>query len=364
MKLKICFIGLDSYSLFNPACKRAFGGAEMQLVLLAKTLAKLPDMEVHFVVEDCGQKPTEHIDGVLVHKRWHSFGFPFLRLMKRIGADIYICRSAGAYAGKWALFAKILRKKFIYMAAHDIDCDGTFEKRASFSEALFYRLGLRLADGIVAQNTDQKNHLNRRGLKKITIIKKGLEPPAPNSHVKKRTDVLWVGRCEPWKKPELFIDLAHRFPHERFVMICQPARNQDSFFKTISSKARDAANLRFFEGLAHDRVESFFQKAKIFVLTSLHEGDLPMVALEALKYEVPVLSLSVNPDDCFTRYGFGLYANGNKRTLEDDLKRLLNNPHLYKQCQKAGRDYFNDFCDLARVSRQLLECFKQLITNE
>jgi glycosyltransferase involved in cell wall biosynthesis len=284
--------------------------------------------------------------------------------MKRIGADIYICRSAGAYVGKWALFAKVLRKKFIYMAAHDIDCDGTFEKRASFSDALSYRLGLRLADGIVAQNTDQKNYLTQRGLKKIAIIKKGLELSAPNSPVKKRTDVLWVGRCEPWKRPELFIELAHRLPHERFVMICQPARNQDPFFKIISSKAQGAVNLRFFEGLAHDQVESFFQKAKVFVLTSLHEGDLPMVALEALKYEVPVLSLSVNPDDCFTRYGFGLYANGNKRTLEYDLKRLLNDPHLYKQCQKAGRVYFNDFCDLTRVSRQLLECFKQLITNE
>jgi glycosyltransferase involved in cell wall biosynthesis len=67
--LRICITSLYSYPLFNPACISPFGGSETRISLIAKELAKYPDLEVNLIVYDHGQPLTEKRDGVILH-RW------------------------------------------------------------------------------------------------------------------------------------------------------------------------------------------------------------------------------------------------------------------------------------------------------
>jgi glycosyltransferase involved in cell wall biosynthesis len=67
--LKVCFVCLYGYPLFNPACKGPFGGSEVRVSILAKELARSPDIEVSLVVFDYGQPRTEIREGVRILSR-------------------------------------------------------------------------------------------------------------------------------------------------------------------------------------------------------------------------------------------------------------------------------------------------------
>ncbi|MBZ5497075.1 MAG: glycosyltransferase family 4 protein [Acidobacteriia bacterium] len=63
-KLKVCVLSLYSYPLFNPSCISPFGGSEVRISLIARELAKYPDLEVKLVVFDHGQPGSEVRHGV------------------------------------------------------------------------------------------------------------------------------------------------------------------------------------------------------------------------------------------------------------------------------------------------------------
>ena len=66
--IRVCFVALEAYPLFNPTVEAVFGGAEVDLYYLATELAKDKDFEVSFVVGDYGQEPMEIREGITLIK--------------------------------------------------------------------------------------------------------------------------------------------------------------------------------------------------------------------------------------------------------------------------------------------------------
>ncbi len=58
-KNRVCFVSLKAYPLFNPDISSVFGGAEVDLYMLATELANDERFEVSFIVGDYGQPPLE-----------------------------------------------------------------------------------------------------------------------------------------------------------------------------------------------------------------------------------------------------------------------------------------------------------------
>ena len=69
--MKICFVCLHAYPLFNPSFKHIFGGAEMRCWMLAKALSCLPEYQVSFVVLDHKQEAVETYGNVRLHAHSH-----------------------------------------------------------------------------------------------------------------------------------------------------------------------------------------------------------------------------------------------------------------------------------------------------
>src|SRR3989344_529958 len=358
--LKICIISLDASPLFGFHEGKSFGGAEVELYLLGKYLAKRDDFKISFIVDDLGGASGPILrENITLHELLHSFCLPFLRLMRKINADIYVSSSSGKMVGKWALFAKLLGKKFAYLVASDIDCDGGIEKRMSFVDSLWYRLGLKLSDVIVAQNTHQRNLLDQRGYCRVVVVKKGLDGETGEIREDGREYLLWVGRCTESKRPEIFLDLARKFTQEKFLMVCPPSGESAEFFEKIHTEATTPPNLKFSAGEKYADMENVYKKAKLFVLTSDFEGDLPLVVLESFKYGVPVLSLTINPDGCFDDNRLGLFAGGDVKILEQQIKLLLADRALYLKYQNAGRKYFDDFYNMESIVLTFATLFRE-----
>ncbi len=150
-----------------------------------------------------------------------------------------------------------------------------------------YRLGLRLADRVIVQHDHQKQRL-LDNFGKVGIVRPcALEASAVMPAGERRT-ILWVGRCERIKQPEMFIALAQAFPRESFVMVCPPAASGPDYFESIRNQALKLQNMTFVEHVPFPEIGAYFGAARLFVNTAVQEG-FPNTFVQAWMQGTPVV---------------------------------------------------------------------------
>ena len=356
-RIKVCFVSPKAYPLFNPAVKSVFGGAEVDLYMLATELAKDDGFEVSCVAADYGQGQIETVENVTVIKSL-DFGqnavagaVKIWRAMKKADADIYVIKTASPGVPLVALFCKLHKKVFVYRTAHQRECDGTYVKEHFFGGRAFAR-SLRSAKIVFAQNEDDSQKLkDTLGVDSIVI---------PNGHriediteARKET-VLWVGRSADFKKPKLFLDLARRLSDEKFVMICQRATG-DNNYQELAANAKQIENLTFIEQVPFGEIDLYFRDAKVLVNTSDSEG-FANTFIQAAKYATAILSLNVNPDNFLEKYNCGICAKGDVGQMEESLMTMLEEDR-YIDMGANGRKYVEECHDIAEIVQRYKDLF-------
>jgi glycosyltransferase involved in cell wall biosynthesis len=203
---------------------------------------------------------------------------------------------------------------------------------------------LRSADVVVAQHAGQQRLLTGRGIPS-EIIHSSLDLSRTKPAVERSIDCLWVARCEPWKRPELLIELARSLPNRNVVMICPPSKDQEQLFEQISSKARKLANLTFIERVSFAESQKYFERAKVFIGTSQAEG-FPNTYVQACAAGTPIVAYEVDPEEFIEHNRAGLVARGNFRSLTQAVESLLTDPDEWKQCSENARAYADRTHDL------------------
>ena len=323
--IKICFISLRSYPLFIKRSTEYFGGAEVQMSLIVKELAKSRQFKVSLITRDYGQKKVVLRNKVKI-KKTKINPFDFFKVLKTINADVYVERIANIKVFLVGLFCKMFKKKFVYMVAHDDDV----------SNKWLYYFGLKYADLVVAQTKKQSLKL-KQNFKIKSIVMLSMIGLSSSKRAEKRKYVLWVGRADDWKRPLVFIDLAKKNPKQKFVMICRIGNNQ-KLLKLVKDFAQKQINLKFYPVVPISKIFEFFHQAKVFINTSLAEG-FPNTFLQAGMAKTPILSLSVNPDNFINQFNCGYSAKNSQETLEADLNKLINRPKLAKNLGKNNYDF-------------------------
>jgi glycosyltransferase involved in cell wall biosynthesis len=350
---KVCFISIKAYPLFNREYSAVYGGAEVQMYQLAKKMAEDESFKVSFVVGDLGQPEEELFGNVRVVKSMkleRRFGLlsgileqlKIWLVLKKSDADVYIQRASGVQTFIMAFFCRLHGKKFIYMVANLPDVDGSFRKNNCFIGWL-YETGLKMADVVIAQNKDQQEFLKENFKKESVLVKNSfyLEKRRETA----RTKILWIASSRSQKQPEIFLKLAEEFPKEKFVMI-MPKNDMDLWNK-IYSKTKLIDNLEFIEKVPFDRISRYFTRAKIFVNTSSYEG-FPNTFIQATIFGVPILSLSVNPDNFINEYGCGYFSRGNFEKMKVQTEKLIKNEELRENFSKNALSYVKKEHDIER----------------
>lgn len=201
------------------------------------------------------------------------------------------------------------------MFAHDVEVKGIYQ--TSRKKCFLFKSLLKNSGLIVTQNTYQQNTLFER-YKKETLLMPNGYPVLDAPQIEEKRGVLWVSRCDPWKKPEIFLDLAQKNPDLSFTMICPPASDKN-YFNEIKRKAEEVKNLIFLDFVSFYEIDSCFHRAAVFVNTSENEG-FPNTFLQAAAAGTPILSLNVDPDGFIERNGYGVVCNGEKENLGEQLK--------------------------------------------
>lgn len=369
--MKICFFSLSAYPLFKPGHQATFGGSELQLSIVAEYLAS--NHKISFIVADFGQSDTEIIQGYTFKKSIRLGGYlsPWFRVkslciliksLYRVKADIFITSAAGPEVGVMALFCKVSRKKLIYRTASSIDCNGEYIRKNGFRGKLF-KFGLKHADVIVAQSQENTVLLKKHHDIAAVLIKNAFAIRGANAiRRRERSNILWVGRMEPNKRPELYLKLAKQFPREQFVMIAPKQKHLAEYFDEVFNDTRNVKNVQFNERVPFDKIQNYFNKAKLLVCTSEYEG-FPNVHLQACIGGTPIVTLNINPDNYINKNNIGYCAETVFEKMINYVETLLNDESDWEKKSANAFRYAKENHDISVVGKQWEELLYTLARN-
>lgn len=360
--LSICLIAPKAYGLFDPAVASNYGGAEVDLSMLAKELAKDDSFRVRFITADYGQPSEQTLENVHLIKSLTLRENPLAgawkiwRAMKKADADFYLIKTISPGVPLAWLFCRLYGKKFLYRTAHQDECDRSYRTTRPLLGRLF-EFCLRRADRVFTQNqSDGESLRHHLGIESVCI---------PNGHPikevepRQRRHILWVGRTADFKHPERFLELAGAFPQEAFVMVCRRATG-DEGYEEFERQAKAVANLEFHGGVEFAKIAEFFARAKVFVNTSDTEG-FANTFIQAAAAGTCILSWTVNPDQFLTRYQCGLACGGDMKKLKAGLAFLLEDER-FADIGRNGQAYCREHHDIAvhvetykRILRELAD---------
>ncbi len=361
--IRVCFVILRAYTLFNPEVKGVIGGAEVDFYYIAKELAKDPNYRVSCIVADYGQEPIEIREGVTLIKtlgfneKQISATFRLWKALRTADAQIYVRKFPSAVTTEVALFCKRYGRRFVYRTASATESDGTFIKE-NFFRGKGFIWSLRHADAVIAQNKkDAKNLAETVGVSAQVIKNPHQLPPLLQ---KERDTILWVGRSAKVKRPDLFLELAEQMPRQNFTMICQKAI-KDTEYDSLVARAQQIENLEFVTRVPFRKIREYFQRARMLVNTSDSEG-FPNTFIQACKWAAPILSLNVNPDGFLDKYECGICANGDWELFVEKLEQILDR-ETAKKFSNNARKYAEEFHDINKIIKQYKKCFTQIIQS-
>lgn len=348
----ICFIALRAYPLLSGKYYEDVKGPNVRQVILARELKK-KGFKINFICYDNqGQDELEFIDGICIFKISEckirpSFlkkfidALKILSLILKADNDIYIHN--GGFLGVLPLLA---RKKNILMIASDAFINKKIinKRIKGFSKSRFdldnigTYLSIKLADSVVVQNENQKKLLK----KNFGVEGKYIRNPIPLKEmheISNKSDpatVLWVGSLSEVKQPELFVELAKTVPEAKFIMIGGKSGSKELYDIMISS-SNYLKNFEYLGVVPFEEIDHYYREAALLVNTSLFEG-FPNSFLQAWMNYMPVVSLTVNPDNILGKYSMGLHSK-NIKSLKEDVVMLLDNADLRAEMGSKGRKY-------------------------
>jgi len=302
--------------------------------------------------------------------RWVYYRIPnIFKIMKINRPDIIIQQCAGVNTFLYAVMAKIVKAKFVYFIANDMEVDGRildklYKIDRSFSYyidyftskiiVIIYKIGLLLSDVIICQNDYQHSFINKKGYKKSLVLYNAfaIKNVISNSLTYDDRDyVAWIGKFVYQKNlPDLYY-IAKNNTNLFFKIAGLPG---DSAVDGKTFKAVDDLKLLdnvSFEGqLPYKGIIKFLSKAKILLNTSHYEG-FSNTFIEALSVGTPIVTLGVNPDNVLNKYNLGFV------TARENFKELIHNKlstFNYSEFYNQANSYLNKFHDNKTVAKKIL----------
>ena len=363
MKIAVIF-PKDSEALFNRNSSRTFGGANVQMFMIARELGKKEGVEAYSLVpnyETIDFNDSEYFNLVKTFNEHDSIlkkVATYHRVIRDIKPDVIIQRGLTLISCFLSVYCRLFGTRFVFMFAHDIESHGRYQRDRK--RCLLFPLLMRTVYLAVPQNQYEKDQLKGydRG-SNIKILKKGIEIDTIRGFISddaaKKYDAVWVARCERWKHPEIFLDLAQENPKLRFLMICSPVDGQEEYYNTVKDRAEGINNVEFIAFVKNNGIYELLAASRVFCITSDMEGDWPMTVLEAGAVGVPVLSLNLNYGDLIDRYGGGVYCGGSRLKMEESLRLMVEDEDVYRKMSDGVKGYIQETHDITRNVGKLVE---------
>ncbi|MBV8032484.1 MAG: glycosyltransferase family 4 protein [Betaproteobacteria bacterium] len=378
-KPHVCFVSPYLWPVLarDPSLK-IVGGAEVQQSILAR-LFRRAGYRVSVISLDYGQPALAEVDGISVHKAYRrEAGIPVLRFlhprltstwraMREVDADIYYQRSAAYLTAVIAEFCRRHGKRSIYAGASDMDFQPGKQQIRYGRDRWLFEHGLANVDRIVVQNARQQEDCRRHYGREAVLVPSCYEPPPDSPRdapASSRDLILWVGTIHTYKQPEIFLELARRLPARRFVLIGGSATPgtalRPGYFEQVQAEARSLPNVEFKGFLPLAEVEPWFDRARVFVNTSVYEG-MPNTFMQAWARGIPTVAT--------VDVGARLEGKPVYRTVQDvaqaaeEVERLFADELHWARSSARCREYFESSHSGREVLGRYERLFEELMAR-
>lgn len=344
------------------------GGAERQLMMISHALAER-GMPIDFLVSSEGIETVEVLDGGIRVVRGiapHA-GPKFLRALppvvslvrslKKIDADLYYVWGAGRVAGIVGRYCKDTNTPYVFAARHEMDVDGSRVAKLGPLDRWIFSQSIMNAPGISVQTRTQGEILRRnygRTGTQVNNVRAILKDADPGSE---RDCITWAGSFQSIKRPDWFVQLASRFPEQKFVMIGGRFASEPGVFDRIRESAAGLPNLTLTGQLPYDETPKYMKRSLVHVLTSTKEG-FPNVLLEAWSGGTPAIT-TFDPDGVVAEHGLGYHCESIDEIAER-LRLLLDSDNERRRIGAKAIGYVRDFHDPDKTADQLMNWFTEL----
>lgn len=345
------------------------GGAEVQTVLLARALTARALDVAHVVYPIPDPVPLEQPAPTLIERRPPS-GRSRLHAVRELinirpalseaDAQIVVVRGSGGYVVPAAAWCARRDRSFVFAASNELDFDlSRSDRRRSTLRA--YGRAVRRARRLIVQ-TQRQAELAREAFPSLEpILIPSFAEPAELTSAEPEY-FLWSDRLTEYKRPEKYLELAAALPDAYFRMVVlETTETSTALRDRIQAAAQSLPNLELLPRRPRTEALAEMTKAIAIVKTSEVEG-MPNTFLEAWARGVPVLSLSVDPDDRITERGAGLLAKDSMERLIEGARRLREDPELRARLGAGGREFVRTHHSLDAVADRWAELLTDLLS--
>jgi len=194
------------------------------------------------------------------------------------------------------------------------------------------RFGTLHAHQVIAVSKHIKTGLKAKYGKMAQYIPNGVNIPAKVSTMQALNDfglepgryILAVGRLVPEKGFHDLLEAFAKIDSGWKLVIVGRADHQDYYSNTLIQQAKQINNVVMAGFQKGRRLAELYSNGGLFVLPSYHEG-LPIVALEAMSYNLPILLSDISANREIARPN-ETFPVGNREALASKLRAFLDDP--------------------------------------
>jgi GalNAc-alpha-(1->4)-GalNAc-alpha-(1->3)-diNAcBac-PP-undecaprenol alpha-1,4-N-acetyl-D-galactosaminyltransferase len=216
------------------------------------------------------------------------------------------------------------------------------------------RLLYKKATGIIAQTIDAKKELfrltNNNNIKVIPNPLRNIKI----SNRKKENIILNIGRFVEQKNQLELIEIFNQCDHKGWILKIYGTGHLEKQLKDKINELKLNGSVEI-NDFTND-IDSVYQKAKIFVLTSIYEG-FPNVLIEAMAHGLPSVSYDcqTGPKDIIINNVNGFLVGLNqKKKFHEQLNNLMNSEDLRKSISVESRKVKEKY-SLGKISDKYLD---------
>ena len=274
-------------------------------------------------------------------------------LLDRLRPDVVVVHGATAVAAEIVSWAVSRGKASVYVAGSDIDFHPDYPagKPTLYGDpGHVVSFAIAKATRHVVQTPEQARLLQEVYGFSSVVMRNPIDLRRRYERAEESGLVLWVGKSDAIKRPELAIEIARLIPEARFALVMNAS--DPVLYRDVESAARALGNVEIVQAIPFEQIESLFARASVFLSTSRFEG-FPNTFLQAAKYGVPVASLAVDPGGMLTEHGAGILGNGNVDGLAAEISGLLRDTGRRRAMGDRALDYVRQHHDVDKALQAL-----------
>lgn len=191
-------------------------------------------------------------------------------------------------------------------------------------------------------------------------------PDQVDKHDSKAFTLLTVGRLVPVKNHPLLLEsfsrIAERHPEAKLLIAGDgPLRDR---LESVVEKRNIGEKVTFLGHVSHQQLPRLYNRADIFILTSLRES-FGMTLIEAMSCGLPVVAprIGVILEIVDHNENGLLYAADSERELTSAIERMMSDAKLRDNCARKARSTVIDAYDWQRSSDHLYQIYDDLIST-